>query len=114
MYGSRQTFVVLASIIGIIAAAHVKAQTIAPNDVAACTLLNDPSAQRSCLESARHRQPASNFDPSSTQAKDRSQQLQIIDQTGIGRTEAKQSPAASQQAGKKKNERKSSLPEEIP
>jgi hypothetical protein len=35
----------------------------ATNDVATCTLIVDPTAQRLCLESARQSRPAATFDP---------------------------------------------------
>ncbi|AWN48628.1 hypothetical protein DK419_21590 [Methylobacterium terrae] len=47
-----------------LAATGALAQSVpATNDVAACTLIADPTAQRLCLESARQSRPAATFDP---------------------------------------------------
>lgn len=44
------------------------AQTTPSNNVADCTLVQDPTALRLCVESTRQSRPASTFDPSAPQA----------------------------------------------
>ncbi|MGX7706278.1 hypothetical protein [Methylobacterium sp. Gmos1] len=47
-----------------LAATGAAAQAVpATNDIASCTLIADPTAQRLCLESARQSRPAATFDP---------------------------------------------------
>ena len=39
------------------------AQPLATDDIASCSIIRDPTAQRLCIESARQSRPASAFDP---------------------------------------------------
>lgn len=68
------------------AAVPSPAQVPATNDVAACTLLADPTAQRTCLESARQRRPAAAFDPSATRPRMGRGRAQDGDATGLARS----------------------------
>lgn len=68
----------------------------ATNDVAACSLLADPTAQRSCIESARQKRAASSFDPSATRSKAPRARAQDGDVTGLRRsTDAGRRPRRS-------------------
>lgn len=53
----------LAAVPVMVMAAGALAQVPATNDIANCTLIADPTAQRLCIESARQSRPASTFDP---------------------------------------------------
>ncbi|UHC16876.1 hypothetical protein LRS73_02840 [Methylobacterium currus] len=57
-------FTLVAVAPAVLAATEAVAQAVpATNDVANCTLIADPTAQRLCLESARQSRPAATFDP---------------------------------------------------
>jgi hypothetical protein len=45
------------------------AQGLATNDIASCSIIRDPTAQRICIESARQSRPASTFDPTAEKLK---------------------------------------------
>lgn len=79
------------------AASPSRAQPVpATNDVAACSLLADPTAQRSCIESARQKRAATSFDPSATRSKAPRARAQDGDLTGLRRsTDAGRRPRRS-------------------
>jgi hypothetical protein len=57
----RKALVVL---VGVVTLTNAQAQSVpATNDIANCTLIADPTAQRLCYESARQSRPAATFDP---------------------------------------------------